>query len=244
LAEKSCAHTQVSPWFAPSRIQGDFLYSSSSVKNKRHDYRLGKVAVPRKTLTREIYPNLKHCQSRPVKASWFRQQKESEQMASNSKEIMDRLTPKHLQEEIEDDTRALKRTIEMEVGEKETLKKEIQKNDPKMQLRYTFSINWTDNQGKIWKGEFVNKILSIRERQMVGVMRSRLGNALPSESLDLLTQELNLMVAHLMFSLEVKPDWAEDLRDLQHVELLQTIYMEVASHEAMFFGGRQFTSEG
>jgi len=162
---------------------------------------------------------------------------------ADSKAIMERLTPKHLQEEIEDDTRAMKRTIEMEVGEKEALQKEIQKDDPKMKPKYTFSINWTDTQGKVWKGEFVNKILSIRDRQMVGVMRARLGNALPSESLDLLTQELNLMIAHLMFSLEVKPDWAEDLRDLQHVELLQDIYMEVMAHEAMFFRRETITSE-
>jgi len=165
-------------------------------------------------------------------------------MTSSGKEILDRLTPKHLQEEIEDDTRALKRTIEMEVGEKEALQKQIQKNDPKMQPKYTFSINWTDGQGRVWKGEFVNKILSIRDRQMVGVMRARLGNALPAESLDLLTQEINLMIAHLMFSLEVKPDWAEDLRDLQHVELLQNIYMEVMAHEAMFFRRESLTTEG
>ena len=162
---------------------------------------------------------------------------------ASSTEILDRLTPKHLQEEIEDDTRAMKRTIEMEVGEKESLKKEIQKDDPKMKTKYAFSINWTDGQGKVWKGDFINKILSIRDRQMVGVMRARLGNALPSESLDILTQELNLMIAHLMFSLEAKPDWAEDLRDLQHVELLQNVYMEVMAHEAMFFRREVLTTE-
>lgn len=159
-------------------------------------------------------------------------------MAMQESEILDRLTARHLKDEIPEKTEDLKRTIEAEVDEKP-----VPKNDPKMEKKYTFSINWKDNQGKVWKGDFVNNILSIRERQMVGVMRARLGNALPAESLDLLTQELNLMVSHLSFSLEKKPDWAEDLRGLEHVELLQNIYMEVMAHEATFFGREPFTDE-
>lgn len=160
-------------------------------------------------------------------------------MSISESEITDRLTAKHLKDEIPENTEDLKQTIEITVDEKKWFK-----DDPKMEKKYTFSINWKDAHGKLWEGTFVNKILSIRERQMVGVMRSRLGNALPPEALDVSTQELNLMIAHLSFSLEKKPDWAEDLRDLDHVELLQNIYVEVMAHEATFFGRELHTSEG
>jgi hypothetical protein len=67
-------------------------------------------------------------------------------------------------------------------------------------------------------------------------MRARLAGGLPQESLDPLTREINLMVSHLAFSLVEKPVWAEELRDLDDVRLLQAIYEEVLSHEASFHG--------
>lgn len=156
-------------------------------------------------------------------------------MSNKAPDIIERLTPKHLQEEMPKTAEEIKKDIQQEAsGEKQA------KRDPKMDKHYAFSINWEDGQGHLWKGDFVNKILSIRERQMVGVMRARLGNALPADALDPLTQEINLMVAHLSFSLEEKPEWAEDLFTLEHIALLQTIYMEVMAHEGMFLGRETF----
>jgi hypothetical protein len=109
-------------------------------------------------------------------------------------------------------------------------------DDPKLNEEYEFDFCWKDRRGNKWEGHFKNKILSIAEQQAVGILRSRLAGGIPIESLDLMTNELNLIIAHLSISLIVKPEWAEDLRSLKHIDLLQDLYKEVASHEAMFFG--------
>lgn len=143
----------------------------------------------------------------------------------------------------------LKKRLEMDhlVPERtEDLKAAIQKDveappdkardDPKGHERYSFELDWTDGRGKRWLGEFTNKILSLRERQLVGVMRARFAGGMPVSSVDEMTHEINLMLAHLAFSLVEKPDWAEELRNIQNVQLLQEIYAEAASHEATFLG--------
>lgn len=117
-------------------------------------------------------------------------------------------------------------------------KAEIDLNDPKMQEEYTFNFNWKDNRGKSWTGAFSNKILSIKEQQAVGVLRASLSGGVDFKALDPYTAEINLMIAHMTFSLTDKPDWAKELRDLNDVSLLQELYGEVASHEATFFGDR------
>jgi len=162
-------------------------------------------------------------------------------MTDKASEIRDRLTPKHLMADMPENAEELKKTIEREVDSEKEMEKA--QEEARMQKQYAFSIKWKDGTGHVWKGDFVNKILSIRERQMAGVMRARLGNALPAESLDPLTQELNLIISHLAFSLTEKPDWAEDLQAIEHVALLQLIYMEVMAHEATFFGRDEIIGE-
>jgi hypothetical protein len=121
--------------------------------------------------------------------------------------------------------------------------KESSMDDPKLNEEYEFDFCWKDKRGHKWEGHFTNKILSIAEHQAVGILRSRLGGGIPVESLDLLTNELNLIIAHLSISLKSKPKWAEDLRTLVHIDLLQDLYKEVASHEAMFFGDVEFKED-
>lgn len=108
--------------------------------------------------------------------------------------------------------------------------------NPKDGREYQFTLSYRDRRGKLWTGEFTSKILTIRERQAVGIMRARLANGLPFESLDALTLELNLMIAHMTFSLTARPKWAEELDKLDDFGVLQAIYQEVASHEAHFLG--------
>lgn len=162
-------------------------------------------------------------------------------MDDKSMEIMERFNPTHLKEEMPQTLEDMKNLLR----EEKTASEEKQRlEDPKTKKQYTFQIDWKDGQGHRWKGEFTNKILSIRDRQLVGIMRARLANSLPAESLDMMTQEINLIVSHLAFSLVEKPEWAEDLMALDHVELLQEIYMEVMAHEAGFFGRPNTFSEG
>ena len=153
-------------------------------------------------------------------------------MPATAQEIHDRLQPKHLLETSDED---LKKQVE-EATQAPQTEPDPDAPDPRGEKKYTFQINYTDARGKVWKGQFVNHVLSIHERQQVGVMRSILGGGRPLESLDALTVEINLMVAHLMHSLDQRPEWAKNLRNLEDPGLLQAIYTEVDSHESFFLG--------
>lgn len=150
--------------------------------------------------------------------------------------LQETLTPSHLIPDIPESPEALKEDVEKAISAKDKITKLKEDHDPKLQREYSFTLNWEDGRGKVWDGEFTNKILTIRERQQAGVMCSRLNGGLPAGSLDILTDSNNMILSHLTFSLTKKPEWANNLFDLLDVALLQAIYEEVASHEARFFG--------
>jgi hypothetical protein len=116
------------------------------------------------------------------------------------------------------------------------------KQDDKSKREFTFQFRHEAPNGKIWEGTFTNHVLSLRERQMVGIMRARLGGGMPVESLDPLTAEINLMLAHLEYSLTDKPDWAKDLSKVEDLGMVQALYAEVATHEATFLGWGKVTA--
>ncbi len=107
--------------------------------------------------------------------------------------------------------------------------------DPKSKREYTFPLHLENNQGT-FSGSFTTKILTAGDKEMVGVMRTRLANGLAYDALDPYTQEINLIIAHLTFCLVKKPAWANDLQKIEDGRILQEIYQEVASHEATFHG--------
>lgn len=160
--------------------------------------------------------------------------------------LQERLTPKHLirdpepEQEIPSDEELKQQVATASLPEKP--KEDPDKPDPRGEKKYVFQIEYTDARGKVWKGQFTNKILSIHERQQVGIMRSMLGAGQPVQSLDALTVELNLMVAHMSYSLVEKPEWAANLRSLEDPGVLQAIYTEVDSHESFFLGWGQAQS--
>lgn len=128
----------------------------------------------------------------------------------------------------------LKEAVEDSIAEKPV--KKSKQADPKDQEEYTFDFEWKNGSGKAWKGQFTNKILTIRERQLVGLLRARLAGGMPIEALDETTNDINLMVSHMSYSLVTKPDWAEDLTALTDVRLLTELYLEVLTHENHFCG--------
>lgn len=129
----------------------------------------------------------------------------------------------------------LKSAVDQEVTVQEPKAK---KQTEKEQEEYTFDFQWKNSAGKLWKGQFTNKILTIRDRQLAGLLRARLSGGMPTEALDELTSDINLMVSHLSYSLVKRPDWAEDLTGLVDVRLLTEIYLEVLEHENTFRGYR------
>lgn len=156
-------------------------------------------------------------------------------MTVDKETLKKRLEPDHLKNVTEAD---LKSELDqaMEKAEEKSAPAQTDLDDPKLHREYPFEFDWTDLRGKRWKGPFVNKVLSIRDRQMVGVMRAKLAAGVPLDSLDDLTQEINLMVAHMTYSLVERPDWAKDLLALDDVRILQELYGEVLAHEATFLG--------
>lgn len=125
---------------------------------------------------------------------------------------------------------------EMETQKDQDLTK--QEQDPRTKEEYVFDFEWRDGRGKVWRGRFKNQILSIGQQQLAGALQAQMGGGQPYNTLDGLTQEINLMVAWMTFSLDQKqrPLWALDFRAIKNVSLLQALYQEVASHEATFHG--------
>ncbi len=114
-----------------------------------------------------------------------------------------------------------------------------QAQDPSYALKtkeeYTWKFSWRATpKSRLWTGSFTNKILNQKERTLAGQLRARFGGGMPYDSLDPLTNERNLILAHLSYSLVKKPEWLKDMGAIQDLRVLQEIYMEVASHEAIF----------
>lgn len=108
--------------------------------------------------------------------------------------------------------------------------------DPRHEREWTFNFDWVDGRGKRWQGEFTNKILSIGEQQNAAILQAKLCGGMPFDSIDPQTRNVNHAISHMTYSLQSVPDWAADLRRLEDPGLIVALYMEVASHEAKFFG--------
>jgi len=155
------------------------------------------------------------------------------------------VNPAHLRKLVPEEIESLKEAISQKMdslADDDIPEKEA--DDPRAKREYTFEFNWKDGRGKIWKGQFTNKVLSIRDRQLVGIMRSNLASGISPSNLDAYTGEINLMIAHLAFSLTERPKWAEDLLVLDDVRILQELYLEVANHENTFLGYGKGAAKG
>lgn len=112
--------------------------------------------------------------------------------------------------------------------------------------RYTFAfpLPWTKLPARakeLYKGTFTSIIPTLKVKQDIGVTRATLGGGIPFEALDPTTRELNLMAAHLFHRLDRSnlvtfPEWAKNLQAIKNTDVLYELYMEVASHEAIFWG--------
>ncbi|MFA4944440.1 MAG: hypothetical protein WC789_07040 [Lentisphaeria bacterium] len=147
----------------------------------------------------------------------------------NAQELVDRLTPGHLSAD------ALREEMEQQ-GEKKAAEAVPPEEGGKHEREYTWTFRWKDGRGRVWEGEFTNKVLPIRDRQRVGQLQARLAGGIPYEQLDPDTRGINRMIAHLTFSLKKRPKWAEDLQALEDVQLLSELYVEVIDHESTFLG--------
>jgi hypothetical protein len=146
---------------------------------------------------------------------------------SQSENPIDKFKPDHL---TDDEGEQTSQAAKVDVQAKE------EKANPRNKNTFTFTVKHRAIPDDSKEAVFTSKILSIADRQNMGVMRSRMQGGAPIESLDALTLEINLIVAHLTYSLTARPEWAEDLLAVSDVSLLQAVYEEVAGHEAYFHG--------
>ena len=103
-------------------------------------------------------------------------------------------------------------------------------------LEHSFALEYTDQRGRVWRGNFTTKILSVKDRMTLGMTKSRLGAGLSPQQIDTPTDQIMEIVAHLSVSLSVMPKWAEDLMSVYDLGVLGAIYEEVVTHEARFHG--------
>lgn len=148
--------------------------------------------------------------------------------------LSDTLTPSHLADLPEDEAKLREQVATQVQPEKKPVVDRA--NDPRNDERYTFTVSYRDARGKLWEGSFTSKILSLGERQQMGVLRAQFQAGTALDSLDMSTADLNMKLAHLIYSLAAKPKWADSLRALLDPGIIDAIYEEVASHEAFFLG--------
>lgn len=130
----------------------------------------------------------------------------------------------------------IKKDIEQK-KDNEEIKEDVEiSDDPKLNEKYTFNLDYKDPRGKIWKGEFTNKILTNAESIQVAVTRARMLGGVSVNSIDLYTYELSERLAHLTWSLIKRPKWANDLSSLLDPMIIEKLYQEVTSHEDTFHG--------
>ena len=105
---------------------------------------------------------------------------------------------------------------------------------PRVGRTKKFQIRHETSDGSILIGEFTNKILTISDRIAIGGLMARMAGGVSYESLDPATRQLAEVVSHLQCSLKEKPSWFGDLLGEEDMVLIEKIWEEVASHEAMF----------
>ncbi len=108
-------------------------------------------------------------------------------------------------------------------------------DDPKMAEKYRFTIDHPAGGGRRYVGDFVNKVLTIGERKLVGVIRSRQASGVALESLTPEVFNLFFITSWLSVSLVERPKWAEDFDKLHDTSVIEAVFSEVASHEKCFF---------
>lgn len=154
----------------------------------------------------------------------------SEKITAQS--LAERLEPTHLSEV----------KAQVDEADKKLNAKEEEANvgpNPRDAEEYPFSIHYVDARKKVWKGDFVNKILTIRERRLTGPLQAKLLLGEDLASLPKSAVELAAIQAHLTYSLKEAPAWLDDVDNLNDPQILYAIYEEVASHEAYFHRGAE-----
>jgi len=149
-----------------------------------------------------------------------------------SSALDERLRMGHLGEP-EESTEEIKQRLEKRRAAE--AEKGAPEKDPRLQRRYPFEFSYR-NEVRTWTGTFVNVAPKISGLQKIEALLAELNEHQPIESMGNFMLSVNRAIAHLTYSLERRPDWAKDLRELDDPYLVLAIYQEVLDHEAIFRG--------
>jgi hypothetical protein len=100
---------------------------------------------------------------------------------------------------------------------------------------FEFDLDYKDRRGYVWSGHFRAHILNITEQARVGLTKTRLAGGLNPVLLDLSTQNILEMQAHLAIALDESPPWAKNLHTVRDGGVLAAVYDHVARYEARFW---------
>ena len=101
---------------------------------------------------------------------------------------------------------------------------------------YEFEIDYLDSRGRRWTGHFTARALTNRDRFEAGLIKAKLANGIPLDSLDLHTANLLEMLAVIEVATQTRPDWAGDFLDLFEPDVMNEIYKEIVGFEDRFHG--------
>lgn len=147
----------------------------------------------------------------------------------NSEEIKKMLNPAHLDI---DKIPSMKQLADKQTTKEDT----IDEKDPRTQREYEFNFKWISPTQQVFEGKFKNRFFNFSEQAAAGRLKASMCDGMSWESFDPGTQELFIMLSHLMLSLIERPSWAEDLGTLFYREILYKLWEEVMAHEAIFRG--------
>lgn len=150
-----------------------------------------------------------------------------------SENIAQALDMSHLREE--------KERVDREYAElnKPPAAETVTENPAFLQPEATFTVNYTNQRGKVYSGQFTNRILTVGQKIKVDVIRAR---RMMNASRDAMTDNiagLLLMVSWMEESLKSRPKWAENFWDIYDQEAVEAVFQHVASHERCFHGRDQ-----
>lgn len=120
----------------------------------------------------------------------------------------------------------------------------------RQKLVHTFNINHkSDIDDRVYTGAFTCKKLAIRELATLGVRKAQLNGGFhhdpdnPGHGVDLETDSINDMIAHLEVALVSCPDWWR-LDSISDMSLLMAVFREVMLFESKFLRHHRQDDEG
>lgn len=112
------------------------------------------------------------------------------------------------------------------------------------EVEATFDVTYTNLYGKVFRGSFTNKVLTVGEKIKVDVVRARRLMNAPKEAMSDNISGLLLMVSWMEESLKKTPPWFKDIWNIHDEGIVEAVFVKCAAHERCFHGRAEDPEEG